>query len=74
MKRVSTTEFKERVGEFVDQPDIETTIIGPDDEPHWALISYEVYLQLRRDNREVMPIADLPEEIRREIERKTESR
>lgn len=62
MHRIEREQFCEDPAGQLDRAEAETVLITKDGEPEWALVSYGVFAQLRRDNRTALKASELSDE------------
>lgn len=62
MKRVDVSEFRNQPSGYLDRAKAETVIITENGEPSLVVLSWQVFSQLRRGNRQAMRIEDLSDE------------
>lgn len=62
MKRVDEAAFRDGPSGYLDRAKAETVIITENGEPSLVVLSWEVFSQLRRGNRQALRIDELSEE------------
>lgn len=62
MHRIDARDFSKDAAGQLDRAEAETVLITKNGEPAWALLSFDVFSQLRQGNRTALKASDLSEE------------
>jgi len=62
MHKTDSKEFCKDAAGQLHRAEVETVLITRNGEPAWALVSFEVFSQLRRGNRNALKVSDLSDE------------